>query len=104
MILTLTTELKDLKGDPIKTGEPDALISVTLGKALANIVLSIKGDPIRSYAMASDMFTKDEITLNKADLEWIRKGVTDFGTLVYNNALIPGQILMLLNQSPIESE
>ena len=90
MILKLKTKLKNLEGKEIE--------DVDVGQTLANIVLQQKSDPMRSYILSGDLWKKDEIELSKADLEYIKTAVTEKGGEVYTNALVLGQLLVILSE------
>ena len=73
--------------------------ALTIGKALANIILLSKNDPLRSYLMAQKLYSNESVELTKADFEWIKKTVTDHGCEFYQNALVSGQLLIALSDS-----
>lgn len=93
MKLKLSTELKDLANKPL-TSEDGSII--TLGKALALLVLAVKSDPLRHYLLAQKLFAQNEIELEKADFELCKDAATNKYTEVFGNALVAGQILSIL--------
>ena len=70
---------------------------LTIGKALANIVLMEKTDPLRAFVLAKDLYTLDEIELSKGDFEWVKKIVTEKGCEFYPNSLVAGQLLVMFS-------
>lgn len=80
----------DLDNKPI----PD----LTVGKAIASMVLASKNDPLRAFLMATDLVKKDTVELSPADFDWIKTCVTNHGKDVYTNSLVPGQMLYLLSE------
>lgn len=89
-------KIKELSGEDTK--------DLTIGKALANIVLFVKSDPLRAYLMATKLYSEDEVELSKADCEWIKTAVTEHGYTVYSNALVSGQLLLLLSELKEDSK
>jgi hypothetical protein len=90
MLLNLKTSIKELDGKDSET--------LTVGKALANIVLMIKSDPLRSYLMAQKLYVDNDMELSTADFEWIKTAVTEHGKEVYGNNLVIGQLLLILSE------
>jgi hypothetical protein len=88
MLLKLGTQLKDLANNELE--------DFTVGKTLGNIVICVKSDPLRAYVMAQKLFTSDEIELSQADFEYIKTAVKEHGKDAYGNALIPGQLMIIL--------
>jgi hypothetical protein len=88
MKINLKEKIKDIDGKEI---------DLTLGKALANFVLVVKSDPLRSYLLASKLATLDEIELEKADFTWIKDAVKENAMTIYSNALVAGQIINIFN-------
>lgn len=82
--------IKDLANEDVK--------DVTVGKALSNIVLMIKSDPLRAYVMAQKLYSENVVELSLADFDWIKTAIKDHGREAYANALIPGQLLVLLSK------
>lgn len=73
-------------------------VDLTIGKAMANITLMDKGDPLRAYIMAQKLYSEDEIDLSKADFEWIKTTVKEHGNTFYPGALVSGQILSYFSE------
>ena len=90
MKLQTTQKIKELDGQDSKM--------LSVGKAIANIVLMVKSDPLRSYLMATKLYQENEIELSKADYEWIKTAITEHGHEVYSNALVSGQLLLILSE------
>ena len=90
MLLNLKVSIKELDGKDSET--------LTVGKALANIILMVKSDPLRSYLMAQKLYVDDTMELSKADYEWVKTAVTEHGKEVYGNNLVIGQLLLILSE------
>jgi len=90
MKLNTSAKIKELDGSLSK--------ELTIGKALANIILFIKSDPLRSYLMATQLYSSDEFELSDADYTWVKTAVAEHGSEVYVNALVSGQILLALSE------
>jgi hypothetical protein len=95
MKIKLDTALKDLAGDPLEDADK---VKVTLGKVLANALLSrdvTSEDPARSYVLAVELFQKKEIELNASDLAFIR---TEFEKSQLPT-IYKGQVMILLDSA-----
>lgn len=89
MIIQTKEFIKDLDG-----GDTE----LTIGKALGNIILATKGDPLRSYLLAQNLVKGDVFNLPKSDLEFIKSAIKDNGQSVYGSALVAGQLLYMLSK------
>ena len=89
MKLITNQKLKDLAGKELE---------VTVGKALSNIVLYTKKDPLRAYMMAQKLYSQDEIELDKVDMEWLKTAVTDHAREAFTNDLVGGQLLFIFSE------
>jgi len=98
MIINAKVVLNDLAGQALKDSEGNM---VTLGKALANIVISSEeGSKIKNYILATELFKGQNITVDDADLSSIKSAVKS--TKIYNS-LVAGQCEMLLEKIKEES-
>jgi hypothetical protein len=79
-------------------GLDDKDTDLSVGKAIANIMLMDKSDPLRSYTMATKIYSSDNIEFSVADLQWIKKTISEHGSTVYGNSLVSGQLLLLLSE------
>ena len=93
--LTLKQSLKDLKGDVLKNGDREI---VTVGSAAATIILMVKEDLIRSLTMAQTLYKEEKIELNTSDFDYLQAGIKAHASSVYGNALIGGQLLVILSE------
>jgi hypothetical protein len=96
MKLKTNIKIKELDGQESK--------DLTVGKAIANIILFVKSDPLRAYIMATKLYSEDEFELSKADYEWIKTAITEHGYEVYTNALVSGQLLLILSELKEDSK
>ena len=90
MLLKLKTPIKEIDGQDAK--------DLTVGKALSNMILMVKSDPLRAYLMAQKLYADEEIEVNKADFEWIKTAVIEHGREIYSNALVIGQLLVIFSE------
>lgn len=78
--------MKDLEGKDIA--------ETSIGKTIARILSNDKSsDPLRSFLLAKDFYTKDEVELNSADQKFVADAVK---ATVQFTPLAIGQILELL--------
>lgn len=87
--LTLNNLIKDLDGKDT---------DLTIGKAMANILLMEKSDPLRSYTIATKLYSSNEIEFSVADFEWVKKAIIDHGCEFYQNSLVSGQLLLIFSE------
>lgn len=91
MIIKTNTKITNLKGDAIRTSDEG---DVTLGLAIANILLSAKdGGKMKMFSLAQKAYKDNSLEVDAADLALIKRSVES--TEVYTN-LISGQVLLLL--------
>ena len=90
MKINLNQKIKELDGKDTE--------NLTIGKAMANIILLNKKDPLRCYVLAQKLFTEDEFDLTKADQEFIKETIIEHGYTMYGNALVHGQLLLMLSE------
>lgn len=84
--------LVNLGGEPLKDSEGE----MTLGKALANIVISAKeGGKMKLFILGQKLFTEKELEVDSADLNLLKQAVKN--TEIYT-ALVAGQVEMLLEE------
>jgi len=90
----------------IKIKELDGTEStdLTIGKALANIMLFVKTDPLRAYLMATKLYSEDEYEISLSDYEWIKQAIIQHSHEVYGNALVSGQLLLILSELKQDSK
>lgn len=89
MKLKTNTKIKELNGEDSK--------ELTVGKAIANIILFDKTDPLRAYVTATKYYKEDEVELSKVDYEYIKNNITENGKNIYTS-LVTGQILLILSE------
>jgi len=93
--LTLQQSLKDLRGDILKNGDGEM---ITFGLAAATIILMAKEDLIRSLTMAQTLYKEEKIELNTSDFDYLQASIKANASTVYGNALIGGQLLVILSE------
>lgn len=70
--------------------------SFTVGMALSNILLSAKeGGKMKMFVLAQDMFNKEEVEVDTADLQLIKRMVENAEGM---SNLITGQLLVMLSK------
>ena len=47
--------------------------------------------------MAQKLYSNESIELTKTDFEWVKKAVINYGCEFYQNALVSGQLLLVLS-------
>jgi hypothetical protein len=93
MKINLKQELKDLSGEVLKVGDE----TLTVGKALANIVVSAEqGGKMKLFILGTNLYTKEELEVDSADLNLIKDCVKT--TKVYGGSLVSGQLELLLEE------
>ena len=106
MRIDTTIPIKDISGKimPISINDDS---NFTLGKAIAIMLTALRQkndspfDKMKSYILATEFYAKNEIEIDKADFDNIKKVVeTDS---VYAT-LISGQVLVFLNDIKAESK
>ena len=95
MNINLKQNIKALDGENAKNQDETDL---TVGQSLANIVLMIKSDPLRSWIMAQKLYKDETMELSKADFEWVKTAITEHGKEIYGNNLVIGQLLLLFSE------
>lgn len=86
MKIKATDKLKGLDGKDI---------DLTVGQAIANmLVAGEEGGKMKLYILAQDLWQKENVELDKADIALVKSIVEN--TKVYN-VLVSGQILVILN-------
>jgi hypothetical protein len=96
MKLKTNIKIKELDGQESK--------DLTVGKAIANIILFVKTDPLRAYIMATKVYSEEEYEISMSDYEWIKTAIIDHGSEVYTNALVSGQLLLILSELKEDSK
>jgi hypothetical protein len=87
-ILNLKQKLKDLEGND--------LLEWTVGTGLANMILSSKQDPLRSYVMAVKLYSDKSMELSVSDFDFLKSNIEKAES--FTNVLIPGQLLVILSE------
>ncbi len=83
--------LKDLAGEELKDQNKE---TITIGKALANVLSSHDGtNRLKLFILAQKFFSDEFVTIDSADRELIKTAIEK--TRVYNN-LVAGQLLLML--------
>jgi hypothetical protein len=93
--INLDTVLKMLDGTSVT--QPNGTGELTVGQALAYIVLGNKADTLRSYVLAQTLYKGGEMELNKSDLDYV---TTSLKTTQTYQPLVTGQIQVILNDTP----
>lgn len=89
----------DLAGTPIE-GAKDSVKKnadgkFTVGEALSTILINAKiGGAMKLYTLGTDLFQKDEVDVDAADISILSRAVE--GSTTYN-ALVIGQLLVFLD-------
>lgn len=93
MRINLKQQFKNLKGEPLKIGDTEEIL--TTGLAISNILISApeKGK-MKLYILAQKCANDKTIELDAADLNLIKNAIEN--TSVYSNALVLGQLEMFL--------
>lgn len=91
MVLKTDVPLLDLAGKELKNEKGEV---VTLGKALANVmVASPEKGKMKLYILSTKMYKDKSIDLDEADLALVKRAVSE--ATIYN-ALVLGQIEVVL--------
>lgn len=84
--------LKGLDGVDLQNFENKPL---TIGESLGNIIVSHEiGGRAKLYSLGVDLFKKEELEVDSADLILLKEAVEK--TKVYSSAVVTGQLLVLL--------
>ena len=98
-MISTTTALIDIKGDPIEKVEDGKKVdgeNLTIGYAIATALLFGKNeDPLRAYILGNRFLKEDSIQLNAADIVYITKSLK---TSSYS-PLVVGQVIQMLEGS-----
>ncbi len=91
MKIDLKQELKDFEGNTLTDNDKKAYV---LGKVIANMVVTAKGDdPMRAYTLAQKIYKLDELILDKSDMGYVKDAVKE--SKIFGN-YITGQVLSLI--------
>ena len=92
MKISTQTKLKNFIGETLKDNNED----VTIGKAIANILISSeeKGK-MKLFVLAQKFYNDENVELDNSDFELVKKTVGE--TKIYN-ALVAGQVELFLSE------
>ena len=89
----LNFTIKNLDGKEIESANENNLINA--GKIIANnLVSTAKGDPLKHYDWAIKLNTGKPLDLDRADLEYLKRFITDHQAI---SILIKAQVLEKLS-------
>ena len=99
MKLDTTIGLKELNGEEIKDAKKEVF---TLGKALANVIISADvSGKMKLYELGTKLYKKGIIDIDKSDLVLLKDAVEK--SKIYN-ALVLGQCALLLEDVKEDSK
>lgn len=94
MTIDASKELKNFKGEALKD---DDQTSVTLGKAIASVLITSKtAGKMKSYVLAQRFYDSKKVELDEADLELVRSEVEKSEAM---GNLVLGQVLVMLGEA-----
>jgi len=96
MKIETTYVLKDLHGKPLKFGDKD----LTVGMALANILLTVRTDGYhfdkdKLYVLSTDLHNKKSVDIDASDAPKLIKTIN---TDISHAPIVTGQLLQILNK------
>lgn len=103
LVVDPSQKLVDLDGEPIKSESRGIQTPLTIGRAIALVLLVAKNsnDPLRHYTLArkfADVGTA-KIELDDADSDFVKNIVKQNGVEAGMNNLVIGQVLQILESS-----
>lgn len=94
MKIDLKKKILNFKKEVIKSPDGD----LTLGEVLSNVALNEKtGGKMKLFVLAQELYTKDEINLDKADFELLRKAIENSRPEELAT-IVAGQILVYFSE------
>jgi hypothetical protein len=87
--------VKNLKGEPLKTGKDNDVF--TVGMAIAEVLLAAKqGGKMKMFILAEKFYKNKTVEIDSADLALVKDAVEKADPMTVSN-LISGQILVMLD-------